>query len=115
MSVEEPTEDTASLKAEIARLKSEIAFLKSHSTLVRGMQGETLVCNVLGGEFTDKLAGCDLIVGSSVRVEVKSSSIRTPNGNSSSSRRWQWSKPLGENNYGKNYDLLVLLGDNGKL
>src|SRR5690348_1780583 len=98
------------LNAEVARLKNENSFLKSHATLVRGMQGETLICKILNGQLTEKMASADVVANSIVRVEVKSSSLRRPQ-LASKRLRWQWSKPLGENNYGKDYDFLVLLGD----
>lgn len=102
--------ETQSLTARIAELEREVQFLRTHDTIAQGMRGESLVSALAGGELTAYRTGFDVLVGGKTKVEVKFSNLRTPVAGSPT-RRWQWFKPLGERDYGKDYDLLLLLGD----
>lgn len=98
------------LKAQVAHLKSELAFLRMHAVFLQGMKGETLVAKLTGGELTSFAEKHDIVIGDSVTVEVKFSKLNTPAANSNT-RRWNWSKPLGWKDKGKNFDFLILVGE----
>jgi hypothetical protein len=98
------------LRARIATLESELAFLRMHTVFLQGMKGETLVAELTGGELTAFAAGHDVTIGGSVTVEVKFSKLNTPVAGAST-RRWNWSKPLGWKDKGKSFDFLILVGE----
>ena len=98
------------LKARVASLESELAFLRMHTVFLQGIKGETLVADLTGGELTAFAAGHDIVIGGSVTVEVKFSKLNTPVPGSST-RRWNWSKPLGWKDKGKSFDFLILVGE----
>jgi hypothetical protein len=98
------------LKRRLTDLERELLFLKTHPTLSQGLKGETLVAQLTGGELTHYAAEHDITLGNSIRIEVKFSKLNSPSpGNAT--RRWNWSKPLGWKDKGKNFDFLLLVGD----
>jgi hypothetical protein len=103
-------EENREMKARIAALEKEIEFLKTHPTLVQGMKGETLIAKITGGVLGAYADTYDLVVGETIKVEVKFSKLNTPVAGSST-RRWNWSKPLGWKDKGKDYDFLLLVGN----
>ena len=98
------------LKTQIADLKSELAYLRMHTVFLQGMKGETLVAQLTDGELTSFAAEHDIVIGGSVTVEVKFSKLNTPVAGSTT-RRWNWSKPLGWKDKGKSFDFLILVGE----
>jgi hypothetical protein len=98
------------LKARVASLESELAFLRMHTVFLQGIKGETLVAELTGGELTAFAAEHDIVVGGSVTVEVKLSKLNNPRPGSST-KRWNWSKPLGWKDKGKSFDFLILVGE----
>ena len=83
------------LQARISKLEAEIRFLKSHESLSQGMKGESLVCELTGGEATAYGDEFDVLVQGKMKFEVKFSRLRAPDGNDGGRRRWQWMRPLG--------------------
>lgn len=108
--IEELQELVRSLEVENARLKEEVAFLRTHPTLSQGIRGETLVGSIINGKLTSYAEGHDLETPTGVLIEVKFSKLNEPV-KGSSTRRWNWSKPLGHLDKGKRYDLLLLVGE----
>lgn len=102
--------EVQSLTSRVAELESEVQFLRTHETIAQGMRGENFVSELTSGELTAYRAGFDVLVGGKTKVEVKFSNLRTPVAGSPT-RRWQWFKPLGHQDYGKDYDLLLLMGE----
>jgi hypothetical protein len=97
------------LLAKVKRLQEENRWLRGHPTLSRGLRGETIITDLLGGTHTQPGSAHDLFVGTNgIRIEVKSSGLNTPV-RGSSTRRWVWTKPFGESG-NKRYDRLILLG-----
>lgn len=101
--------ENAALIKRIAHLESELEFLKLHPVFAQGLKGERLIAKLSGGKLTELNAPYDISVGSSVKVEVKFSKLNCPH--RGETRRWQWSKPLGWKDKGKDYDFLLLVGD----
>lgn len=52
----------------------------------------------------------DITLKDGTRVEVKFSKLNTPN-LKTSTKRWNWSKPFGWKDKGKEYDFLLLIGE----
>lgn len=98
------------LEKENVELKSEISFLKTHPVFVKGFKGEQLVCDLTSGSLTSFAVGHDVVLKNGSKIEVKYSKLVIPNLNGTS-RRWQWSKPLGFMDKGKDYNFLLLVGD----
>lgn len=98
------------LKARVTHLEKELAFLRMHTVFLQGMKGETLVAELTGGELTAFAAEHDIVTASKVTLEVKFSKLNTPVAGSST-RRWNWSKPLGWKDKGKEFDFLILVGE----
>lgn len=103
-------EENQKLKARIFALKKEIEFLKTHPALSQGIKGETLVAKITSGIKGAYAASHDLIVGKTIKIEVKFSKLNTPV-QGTSTKRWNWSKPLGWKDKGKDYNFLLLVGD----
>jgi hypothetical protein len=100
------------LKARLLHLAQEVAFLRNHVTLSQGMRGETLIAKLAGGTLAAKYAQrYDIQVGATIRVEVKFSKVNTPSPRHRTLRRWNWCKPLGTKDKGKDFDFLVLVGE----
>ena len=91
-------------------LEKELLFLKTHPTLSQGMKGETLVAQLTGGTLTKFAEKFDVMLSNAITIEVKFSKLNTPTPGSST-RRWNWSKPLGWRDKGKSFDFLLLIGD----
>ena len=106
-------EENAELKLRIEQLEQELLFLKTHPVFLQGLKGETLIASLTGGELTSFAAEHDVELGSNVKLEVKFSKLNTPVAGSST-RRWNWSKPMGWKDKGKDYDFLLLVGDKDK-
>ncbi len=77
--------------------------------MAAGIAGETLVCDLVGGELTSYATGFD-ITAAKIKIEVKYSRLGSPV-KGSKTLRWSWSKPLGWKDKGKTYDFLVLIGE----
>ena len=90
-------------------LKDKLEFMKMHPVLVAGLKGETLVCDLVGGELTSFAASYD-IKTDKCKIEVKYSNLGVPV-KGSVTRRWSWGKPLGWKDKGKDYDFLILVGE----
>lgn len=101
--------ENAALKVRIIQLDKEVAFLKLHPVFAQGLKGEKLVAKICGGSLTAFASSHDVIVGSEIKVEVKFSKLNRPT--SGEIRRWNWSKPLGWKDKGKDFDFLLLVGD----
>jgi hypothetical protein len=102
--------ENSMLRQRITQLEQEIAFLKTHPALLQGLKGETIVAKLTGGSLTKFAAQHDITVGSNITIEVKFSKLNTPS-LGGSTRRWNWSKPLGWKDKGKAFDFLLLMGD----
>ncbi|HMM46291.1 MAG TPA: hypothetical protein PKE41_11790 [Candidatus Macondimonas sp.] len=102
--------ENALLRRRVAQLEDEVAFLRTHPVFLQGLKGEALIATLTGGELTSFAAEHDIVVDGDVKIEVKFSKLNTPVAGSAT-RRWNWSKPLGWKDKGKDYDLLLLVGD----
>lgn len=102
-------QENKSLKSKIRELEKELSFLKTHPVFIQGLKGETIVCKLTGGIATKFASSYDVDVSGELKIEVKFSKLNKPN--KSSTLRWNWSKPLGYLDKGKDYDFLLLLGD----
>ncbi|MGQ0650751.1 MAG: hypothetical protein ACT4P4_00565 [Betaproteobacteria bacterium] len=102
--------EVETLRNRVAELEGQIQFLQTHEFLTQGIRGETLVCELTRGTASALGTGYDALVGRTLKLEVKYSRLRTPV-QGAVTRRWQWSRPLGWNNYGKDFDLLLLVGE----
>lgn len=91
-------------------LEREVEFLRLHPTISQGLKGERLVCQLTGGMLTKYAEKYDVALPNLATVEVKHSKLNIPV-HGSSTRRWNWSKPLGHLDKGKEYDFLILLGE----
>jgi|GEM_PF-1667366 len=98
------------LRNRVALLENEIQFIRTHPTIAAGLKGEVLAARLTGGSLTEYAAGHDVLVGTRVRIEVKFSKLNTPN-LTAKTRRWNWGKPLGYLDKGKEYDFLLLIGE----
>lgn len=98
------------LKAENQKLREEVAFLRTHPTISQGIRGETLVANVVDGRLTAYRSGHDVETENGAKIEVKFSKLNEPV-KGRPTRRWNWSKPIGHMDKGKEYDYLLLLGE----
>ena len=93
------------------KLRLELDFLKQHPTISKGIKGETLVAKLLAGSTTTSYAeSYDICTDGGVRIEVKLSKLNQPM-KASPTLRWNWSKPLGWMDKGKDYHFLVLIGE----
>lgn len=97
-------------KSRCRLLEREVEFLRLHPTISQGLKGERLVCQLTGGLLTKYAEKYDVFLPNLATVEVKHSKLNTPV-HGSSTRRWNWSKPLGHLDKGKDYDFLILLGE----
>lgn len=100
----------AELELENAKLKNELDFLKTHPTITQGIKGETLVAKLVGGSATSYSDSYDVTTSTGLRIEVKYRKLNQPM-KSSHTRRWNWSKPLGWLDKGKDYHYLLLIGE----
>ncbi len=98
------------LEAENATLRSELNFLKVHPTLAQGIKGETLIAQLVQGQITAFAEKYDVVTDAGIRIEIKYSKLNRPM-KTSTTRRWNWCKPLGSLDRGKNYHCLVLVGE----
>jgi len=108
--IDELLAENAALRERIGHLEREIEHLRLHPTIASGFRGETLVAQLTEGTLTPYAEQHDLLVGSQVKIEVKFSKLNTPN-LTSNTRRWNWGKPLGLFDQGKEFDFLVLVGE----
>lgn len=103
--------ENEALRQRVAQLTREVSFLRAHFTLAQGMKGETLVKRLTGGTLAAKYAEVfDITVGADIKIEVKYSKLNTPN-HRQATRRWNWTKPLGWKDKGKDFDFLILVGE----
>jgi hypothetical protein len=118
MSYDAIIEENTTLKEEILRLENEVANLTERinilgkcPNLVKGLQGETLVVSLLNGVQTGSTASFDVdLQGRDITIEVKNSRLNKVLVGRTNTKRWNWSRPFGEQG-GKKYDQLILLGD----
>jgi hypothetical protein len=106
---EELQAEVLALRKRVTELEQELVFLRTHPTLLQGLRGETLVAQLAGGTLTKYAETYDVKLGNSVRVEVKFSELHRPD-RQAATRRWNWSKPFGWQDKGKDFDFLVLIG-----
>jgi hypothetical protein len=100
----------AELESENARLKKEVDFLKLHPTIAQGIKGETLVAQLTDGTITSYAESYDVRTRDGLRLEVKFSKLNQPM-KVAPTLRWNWSKPLGWLDKGKDYHYLLLIGE----
>lgn len=98
------------LKERVKHLEQEIEFLRTHTAIAQGMKGETLIAKLAGGIMSDFAAEHDIVIGDDIKIEVKFSKLNVPVAGSPT-KRWNWSKPLGWKDKGKNYNFLLLIGE----
>ncbi|WP_213308656.1 hypothetical protein [Paraburkholderia sacchari] len=103
-------QELETLRARIAFLEGEVEFLRTHPTIAQGIKGETLIVDVTNGVLGAYADAHDITVGGKTKIEVKFSKLNTPVPGSTT-RRWNWSKPLGWKDKGKDYDFLLLIGE----
>jgi hypothetical protein len=106
-----PNEEIAGLRARVALLEEEISFLRTHPVFVQGLKGETLVAEITTGTLTAFAEGHDVLTYTQKKVEVKFSKLNRPRGVQHPIRRWNWSKPFGWKDKGKDFDYLLLVGE----
>lgn len=90
-------------------LSRRLEELLKHPTMLAGIKGEKLILEIAKGTTTKRGAPYDIRMHYGAKVEVKYSRITEPKPGSPT-KRWVWSGLLGERD-GKNYDILVLIGD----
>lgn len=83
--------------------------LLQHHTILAGLKGEKLILEIAKGSTTKKNASYDIRLSSGGKVEVKYSRTSEPNPGTPTCR-WVWNGLAGERQ-GKDYDVLVLIGD----
>jgi hypothetical protein len=105
-----PLEENAALRARVDQLEREVAFLRTHPVFVQGLKGETLVATLSSGKLTEFAASHDVVTGTNLKVDVKFSKLNVPY-KGAKMRRWNWSKPLGWKDKGKDFDYLLLVGE----
>ena len=110
MSKENPIQENQLLKKRIKQLEKEVLYLRTHPAIVQGMRGETIVCKLTDGVRTSYADEIDIVVKSEIKIEVKFSKLNTPD-KGAATKRWNWSKPLGWKDKGKDFDFLFLLGE----
>lgn len=98
------------LRKRIKLLEAELLFLKTHHVFLQGIKGETLVCDLTAGVLTKFAEQYDICLGNKITIEVKFSKLNSPV-LGSNTKRWNWSKPLGWKDKGKEFDFLLLVGD----
>jgi len=98
------------LQAENERLRAELSFLKLHPTISQGLRGETLVLQLVEGVSTSYAASYDIRTSTGLKIEVKYSKLNQPM-KVAPTMRWNWSKPLGWLDKGKDYHFLLLIGE----
>jgi hypothetical protein len=103
-------EENAALRARVDQLEREVAFLRTHPVFTQGLKGETLVATLSSGKLTEFAASHDVVTGTNLKVEVKFSKLNVPY-KGVKMRRWNWSKPLGWKDKGKDFDYLLLVGE----
>jgi hypothetical protein len=95
------------LEAENARLNRELDFLKIHPTIAQGIKGETLIGQLVDGVVTAYADSYDVLTPTGLRIEVKYSKLNHPM-KVAPTKRWNWGKPLGWLDKGKDYHYLPL-------
>lgn len=110
--IDELRKENITLRARILELEKRLEFLGRHQTLARGIAGEKLISDAVGGHLTLHTAASDVVLPSGEYLEIKHSAVNSPHRskNYASGRRWQWQKVLGEKNQ-KAYDYLILIGE----
>ncbi|MBL5979371.1 hypothetical protein JAO85_19005 [Comamonas sp. NyZ500] len=98
------------LEEENERLRRELDFLRAHPAISQGMRGELLIIKNFNGAATSYTASHDFITETGIKVEIKYSKLNQPN-KRSPTKRWNWGKPLGWLDKGKDYDFLLLIGE----
>jgi hypothetical protein len=105
------------LKKKIEKLISENQELRnklseiSHPTMLAGIRGEDLITRLTKGWKSNKGASYDIKLVNGAKVEVKLSKLNKPS-KISSSLRWTWHGLLSGFTREKQYDYLVLIGEN---
>jgi hypothetical protein len=102
--------ENALLKARVSQLEQEVAFLRTHPVFVQGLKGETLISSLTSGKLTTLNASHDVVTATNHKIEVKFSKLNLPY-QGAKLRRWNWSKPLGWKDKGKDFDFLLLVGE----
>lgn len=98
------------LEVENTQLRNEVNFLREHPTLAKGIQGESLIAQLISANISHRGASHDLVsIHSELLFEVKYSSLLHVN-TGYSTRRWVWTKLFGELGY-KQYHRLLLVGE----
>jgi hypothetical protein len=77
MPLTELEDENHKLKETDARLRKELELLKTHPVFLAAIRGETLVCDLVGGQPTPYAATYDVTAGK-CGIEVKYSNLRTP-------------------------------------
>lgn len=103
-------QQNSDLRARIKILETELEFLRTHPSIMQGIKGETLVASLTGGIITEYAAKHDINLANEATIEVKFSKLNTPV-KGAKTRRWNWSKLLGQNDVGKGFDFLLLIGE----
>ena len=98
------------LQHRVGQLEQELEHLKTHPALARGFRGERLVARLTAGVLTAYAADHDVMLYNLIQIEVKTSKVQRVT-KSGGHRRWQWCRPEGWQDKGKDYDLLVLIGE----
>ena len=98
------------LELKNSKLRSELDFLKLHPAIAQGIKGETLVLQLVEGAITSYSASYDICTTAGLRIEVKYSKLNRPM-KVAPTLRWNWSKPLGWLDKGKDYHYLLLVGE----
>lgn len=102
--------ENSALRIERDKLVKELTFLRTFPSILQGLKGEELVCKLSHGLSTKYAEKYDVILSNEVKIEVKYSKLHIPV-STHSTKRWTWSKPLGSFDKGKDYDLLILIGE----
>lgn len=102
--------DNNLLRERLLHIERELEFLKTHPAIAQGLKGERLIAQLTGGTLTAFAESHDVTLSNSVSIEVKYSKLNIPV-QGTKTRRWNWSKPFGWKDKGKDFDLLLLIGE----
>ncbi|MEQ1859959.1 MAG: hypothetical protein ABMA13_08485 [Chthoniobacteraceae bacterium] len=99
------------LRAEVSQLRMENTRLKLKANpRAAGKYAEELIARIVGGQLQDANAPYDLLAPNGVRIEVKFASLtRAVKG--APTMRWVWLSALGAGAKTKDYDHLILVGE----
>lgn len=99
-------------KKRVLDYKQKYEFLKTNPSIAKGIKGEFLISNIIGGAKSDMFSDFDVqagVGGKRIKLEVKYASA-TRTGPQTETLRWVWVKIYGESGK-KNFNRMILVGE----